>query len=31
MSVIFTFTRFEVLTMVLLKIQVFWDVAPFRV
>jgi hypothetical protein len=31
MSVIFTFTRFEVLTAVLSKIQVFWDVTPFRV
>ena len=30
MSVIFTFTRFEVLTAVLSKIQVFWDVTPFR-
>jgi hypothetical protein len=31
MSVIFTFTRFEVLTAVLSKIRVFWDVTPFRV
>jgi len=31
MSVIFTFTRFEVLTAVLSKFQVFWDVTPFRV
>jgi len=30
MSVIFTFTRFEVLTAVLSKIQIFWDVKPFR-
>jgi len=31
MSVIFTFMRFEVFTAVLSKIQIFWDVTPFRV
>jgi hypothetical protein len=30
MSVVFTFTSFEVLTSLLLKNQILWDMTPFR-